>query len=235
MRTFLTVIVTALLTSMGWFVAVKAGFVGPAPETAQAEAAAPETIEPNPVHDSEVSVAEAGLDRRDTLRLDPEADPQTRAANSIEIGPAGLAVPVAGVSPEALVDTFTQARAGGARRHDAIDIMAPRGTPVISASAGVIEKLYFSEGGGGISAYVRSNDKRWIYYYAHLDAYADGLKEGQRIGIGDPIGTVGSTGNAAADAPHLHFAIHRMEPEEGWWEGRPVNPYPLLAGSDAAG
>ena len=113
--------------------------------------------------------------------------------------------------------------------------MAARGTPVVSASDGIVEKLYFSEGGGGTSAYVRSNDKRWIYYYAHLDAYAPNLAEGQRIGIGDPIGTVGSTGNAAEDAPHLHFAIHRMEPEEGWWEGRPVNPYPLLAGSDAAG
>ena len=147
-----------------------------------------------------------------------------------EIGPSGLAIPVAGIRAAQLTDTYSQARAGGARVHDAIDIMAPRGTPVVAAAAGTVEKLYFSRGGGGITAYVRSPDGRWVYYYAHLDAYAPGLREGQVLRRGDPIGTVGSTGNASAAGPHLHFAIAHMGPNDRFWEGRPINPYPLLAG-----
>ena len=147
----------------------------------------------------------------------------------VEIMPSGLAIPVAGIGPGQLSDTFTQARAGG-RPHDAIDIMAPRGTPVVAAADGTLEKLYFSHGGGGITAYVRSPDRNWTYYYAHLDAYAPGLREGQRLRRGDPVGTVGSTGNANPAGPHLHFAIHAMGPGESWWQGRAVNPYPLLAG-----
>ena len=144
------------------------------------------------------------------------------------VAPSGLAVPVAGIRPGQLTDTFTQARAGG-RPHDAIDIMAPAGTPVIAAAEGTVEKLYFSHGGGGITAYVRSPDRRWMYYYAHLQAYAAGLHEGQRVARGDPIGLVGSTGNANPAGPHLHFAINRMAADERWWQGTPVNPYPLLA------
>ncbi|NCP12386.1 MAG: M23 family metallopeptidase [Sphingomonadales bacterium] len=139
-----------------------------------------------------------------------------------------LIVPVAGVRPGDLVDTFTQARAGGARVHDAIDIMAADGTPVVAAAGGRVEKLFYSKGGGGITAYVRSPDQNWVYYYAHLRDYAPGLKEGRTIARGDPIGTVGHSGNASAEGPHLHFAIHRMEDGEGWWQGTPVNPYPLL-------
>jgi len=147
-----------------------------------------------------------------------------------EIAPSGLAIPVAGIAAGQLTDTYSQARAGGVRIHDAIDIMAPRGTPVIAAAEGTVEKLYFSRGGGGITAYVRSADGRWMYYYAHLDAYAAGLHEGQRVARGDPIGAVGSTGNASAEGPHLHFAINAMAPNDRWWQGRPINPYPLLAG-----
>lgn len=145
------------------------------------------------------------------------------------VGPGGLAIPVAGITQRDLIDTYTQSRGGGARVHNAIDIMAPTGTPVIAAAPGTVEKLYFSEGGGGISAYVRSEDGQWIYYYAHLDAYAAGLKEGQKVARGDPIGTVGATGNANPAGPHLHFAVNRMAAGERWHEGTPVNPYPLLA------
>jgi murein DD-endopeptidase MepM/ murein hydrolase activator NlpD len=148
------------------------------------------------------------------------------------VSPAGLALPVAGIRPEQLSDTFTQARAGG-RVHDAIDIMAPRGTPVIAAAEGTVEKLYFSHGGGGITVYVRSPDRAWIYYYAHLDGYAPGLAEGQQIRRGDPVGFVGSTGDASPEAPHLHFAIMHMSPADRWWQGTAINPYPLLAGRDA--
>lgn len=146
-------------------------------------------------------------------------------------GPTGLAIPVIGVTRSDLVDTFSQARANGARNHDAIDIMADAGTPVVAAAPGRLEKLFFSEGGGGISAYVRSRDGRWSYYYAHLQDYAPGLREGRTLRQGDRIGTVGSTGNANPAAPHLHFAIQRMAPGEKWYDGTAINPYPLLAGS----
>ena len=199
----LTAIVTAILTSLFWIAAFNLGRGG---EVAGGEAAPGNVV---------------------TETTEPDADPQ------LVVGPGGLALPVAGIRPEALSDTYTQARAGGARVHDAIDIMAPAGTPVVAAAEGTVEKLFFSEGGGGITAYVRSPDRRWIYYYAHLQAYAPGLREGQGIARGDPIGTVGSTGNASPDGPHLHFAVHRMEPDESWHEGRPVNPYPLLAGAAA--
>ena len=152
---------------------------------------------------------------------------RNRAA--VAVTPSGLAVPVAGIRPERLTDTFSAARSGG-RVHNAIDIMAPRGTPVVAATDGVVERLHFSQGGGGITIYVRSPDRAWTYYYAHLDAYAPGLHEGQRVRRGDPIGLVGSTGNAAAAGPHLHFAVNRMGPTDRWWQGTPVNPYPLLAG-----
>jgi len=145
-------------------------------------------------------------------------------------GPSGLVIPVLGIRPEQLSDTFSQARAGGARVHDAIDIMAPRGTPVVAAAEGTVEKLFFSNGGGGITAYVRSPDRAWIYYYAHLNGYAPGLTEGRQVRRGDLIGFVGSTGNANPDGPHLHFAIAHMGPADRFWQGTPINPYPLLAG-----
>jgi murein DD-endopeptidase MepM/ murein hydrolase activator NlpD len=156
-------------------------------------------------------------------------EPAAEARPPLVLGPGGLAIPVAGVKADQLLDTFTQARSGG-RVHDAIDIMAPRGTPVLASAPGTLEKLFFSKGGGGITAYVRSTDGRWLYYYAHLNAYAPGLHEGQAIKQGDLIGRVGSTGNASPAGPHLHFAIYRMEKGEKWYDGTAINPYPLLAG-----
>lgn len=170
--------------------------------------------------------AKVGIDRSDNA---PRVI--TAAAGPAIIGPSGLAVPVVGIAPGDLVDTFTQSRAGGNRVHNAIDIMAERGRPVISATDGVVEKLYFSRGGGGITAYIRSTDGRWMHYYAHLDAYATSLRQGQRIRRGDPIGTVGISGNANPAGPHLHYAVYQMQPGERWWQGQPVNPYPLLAGT----
>ena len=169
------------------------------------------------------------------VTVDPKAQPPVTLAEGIWVGPAGLAIPVEGIRPRQLSDTFTQARAGGARTHDAIDIMAAEGTPVLAASDGTVEKLFFSEGGGGITIYVRSPDQRWTYYYAHLQSYAPGLAEGQQVKRGQVIGRVGHTGNANAAGPHLHFAINRMEPGEHWWQGRAINPYPLLAGKGVSG
>ncbi|HTG79131.1 MAG TPA: M23 family metallopeptidase, partial [Sphingomicrobium sp.] len=162
--------------------------------------------------------------------VDEKGVPSVTVAEGVVVGPSGLAIPVAGVKPGELIDTYTQARAGGQRIHDAIDIMAAEGTPVIAAAPGKVEKLFFSNGGGGITAYVRSDDGRWIYYYAHLLSYAPGLAEGQKVARGSPIGLVGHTGNANPSGPHLHFAIFRMNPGERWWQGVPINPYPLLAG-----
>ncbi len=162
--------------------------------------------------------------------VDTNAQPPVTIAEGVIVGPAGLAVPVAGVKPGQLVDTYTQARAGGARLHDAIDIMAPDGKPVVAAADGIVEKLFDSGGGGGITVYVRSPDQRWIYYYAHLQGYAPGLAEGQRVKRGQLLGRVGHTGNANPSGPHLHFAINRMQPGEKWYQGTPINPYPLLAG-----
>jgi murein DD-endopeptidase MepM/ murein hydrolase activator NlpD len=155
-------------------------------------------------------------------------------AEGLVVGPAGLAIPVEGVKPADLVDTFTAARAGG-RAHDALDIMAPEGTPVIAAAPGTVAKLFFSKGGGGNTIYIRSDDGKWMYYYAHLQGYAPGLAEGQHIRQGQVIARVGQTGNASAQGPHLHFAINEMAPGEQWWEGDPINPYPLLAGKQVSG
>lgn len=145
--------------------------------------------------------------------------------------PAGaLRIPVSGTRASELVDTFSQARAAGARRHDAIDIMAPRGTPVLAATDGMVEKLFLSRDGGN-TVYQRSPDGRMILYYAHLDGYAPDLREGQVLRRGEPLGFVGNTGNANPAAPHLHFAVMLTSPQARWFEAAtPVNPYPLLAG-----
>ena len=170
----------------------------------------------------------------DTAVVNPAGPVGPVAIPSVTVGPGGLAIPVAGVKARDLVDTFTQARAGGARVHDAIDIMAATGTPIVSVAPGTVEKLYFSNGGGGTSVYVRSEDGQYNYYYAHLSAYAPGLHEGQRMRRGTPIGYVGFSGNANPAGPHLHFAINRMAPGQKWYNGTPINPYPLLAGKPAA-
>jgi murein DD-endopeptidase MepM/ murein hydrolase activator NlpD len=169
------------------------------------------------------------------VTIDANAQPPVTIAEGVTVGPAGLAIPVAGITGEQLSDTYTQARAGGARLHDAIDIMAPNGTPVVAAADGTVEKLFFSQGGGGLTAYIRSSDRRWSYYYAHLQGYAPGLAEGQKVKRGQLIGRVGFTGNANPAGPHLHFAINRMQPGEKWYNGSPINPYPLLAGKKVKG
>lgn len=133
------------------------------------------------------------------------------------------AIPVQGTTAAQLSDTYTQARAGGAA-HEALDIMAPRGTPVLAVEDGRVAKL-FSSVPGGITLYQFDPDGNYAYYYAHLDRYADGMAEGASVRKGQVIGYVGSTGNASPDAPHLHFAIFRLGPERQWWRGAPLNPY----------
>lgn len=142
----------------------------------------------------------------------------------------GLIVPVVGVTLQNLASTFSQPRAGGTRMHEALDIMAPAGTPIVAAASGTIEKLFLSEDGGK-TIYIRSSDGRIIYYYAHLQDYRPGLADGQVIRAGERLGSVGSTGNAGPSGPHLHFAIMRTAPEAKWWEpSTPLDPFPLLRG-----
>lgn len=139
---------------------------------------------------------------------------------------ARLLVPVQGVKPTDLVDTFDQPR-GNQRHHEALDIMAPKGTPVLAADDGKVVKLFESKP-GGLTVYQFDPSEKVAYYYAHLDRYADGLKEGMTVKRGDVLGYVGVTGNADPDAPHLHFAVVELTPEKQWWKGTPLNPFPLL-------
>ena len=134
-----------------------------------------------------------------------------------------LTLPVQGVTAVQLTDTYTQARAAGVP-HEALDIMAARGTPVLAVEDGPVAKL-FSSKPGGITIYQFDPGSRYAYYYAHLDRYADGLAEGVNLRKGQVIGYVGSTGNASPDAPHLHFALFKLGPERQWWRGTPLNPF----------
>lgn len=137
-----------------------------------------------------------------------------------------LIIPVAGVRPDQLLDTFTDSRSEG-RTHDAIDIMAPAETPVLAAADGQVQKLWLSER-GGTSIYQISADQKMIFYYAHLARYADGLTEGKQVRQGETIAYVGDTGNAGAGNYHLHFSIAIVSDPKRYWEGTNINPYPLL-------
>ena len=136
-----------------------------------------------------------------------------------------IVIPVAGIRVEELKDNFGDARSG--HTHGAIDIMAPRGTPVLAAVDGTIRKLFTSRA-GGLTIYEFDRGGNMSYYYAHLDHYVDGLREGREVHRGDVIGYVGSTGNAPAHAPHLHFAISVLPATKEWWKGEAINPYPIL-------
>ena len=136
-----------------------------------------------------------------------------------------LMIPVKGVKATELQPTFHAER--GTRKHEALDLLAPKGTPVLAVEDGEIAKLFYSVRGGK-TIYQFDRSGRYCYYYAHLDSYAGGLAEKQRVSQGQVIGYVGSTGNAKADAPHLHFAIFKLTPEQRWWEGTPIDPYPAL-------
>jgi murein DD-endopeptidase MepM/ murein hydrolase activator NlpD len=137
-----------------------------------------------------------------------------------------LLVPVQGVTRAALQDTFKDARSQG-RVHDAIDILAPRNTPILAVEAGRIVKLFTSDK-GGLTVYQFDPTDTYSYYYAHLERYAPGLAEGNPVTRGQILGYVGTSGNAPPDTPHLHFAITQLTPQKNWWQGQPINPYPIL-------
>ena len=154
----------------------------------------------------------------------PSANNQ--ASPTINDAPPPLIVPVVGVRPDQLRDTFSEARSEG-RVHDAIDIPAPLGTPVVAAADGTIVKLFQSDR-GGTTIYQLSTDSRFIFYYAHLDRYAEGLAEGHLVRQGEIIAYVGDTGNAGAGNYHLHFSVAVVSDPKKYWQGVNINPYPLL-------
>ncbi len=158
----------------------------------------------------------------------PFPSPPATPFEGFALGREPLVMPVEGAKAVDLRDSFEEKR--GSHRHEAIDILAPRGTPVIAAVDGSIEKLFTSKQ-GGLTVYEFDRARNTCYYYAHLDRYADGVKEGQLVHRGDRLGYVGSTGDASAEAPHLHFAIFQLGPEKRWWIGTPINPYPFLLGT----
>jgi murein DD-endopeptidase MepM/ murein hydrolase activator NlpD len=133
-----------------------------------------------------------------------------------------LAIPVRGLEADDLASSFDDAR--GSRRHQAIDILAPRGTDVLAVEDGKIAKLFTSDA-GGLTLYQFDSSETFVYYYAHLDSYAPGLKEGSSVRRGDVLGAVGTTGNAPKNTPHLHFAISKLDPDKRWWGGTALDPY----------
>ena len=137
-----------------------------------------------------------------------------------------LLIPVAGVGPERIEDTFTAAR-DGERQHNAVDILAPRNTPILAADDGVILRMS-SNALGGITIFAADVDRQFVYYYAHLDHYDPAMYAGRKLTKGDTIGYVGTTGNAPKDVPHLHFQIMRWPADGKYWVGEPINPYPFL-------
>lgn len=138
-----------------------------------------------------------------------------------------LTLPVDGVGRDRLIDSFAEPRGAGTRRPRAVDILAPRGTPVRAVEGGTIARLDVSAA-GGISVYQFDSSERYCYYYAHLDRYAPGLKEGAAVARGEVIGYVGTTGNAPRNTPHLHFAIYRLSEAKRWSAATALNPYPVF-------
>jgi len=143
-----------------------------------------------------------------------------------ELRQRSLTLPVQGIRKDQLQDTFRDKR-GSSRVHEALDVLAPRNTPVLAVEDGTIAKLFLSEA-GGITIYQFDPEGHYAYYYAHLERYADGLKEGAAIKRGQVLGYVGTTGNAPRDTPHLHFAIFKLTSDKKWWEGSAIDPYSVL-------
>jgi murein DD-endopeptidase MepM/ murein hydrolase activator NlpD len=158
--------------------------------------------------------------------LSPTAEPAIGANPLADLRDRQLQMPLREVTREELRDSFDETR-GSTRRHEAIDIMAPRNTPVLAVEDGTIARLFLSKA-GGITVYQFDPTLTYVYYYAHLERYADGLREGDRVRAGQILGSVGTSGNAPKDTPHLHFAIFRLTDKKRWWEGSPIDPYEVL-------
>jgi murein DD-endopeptidase MepM/ murein hydrolase activator NlpD len=181
----------------------------------------PGSLPPAPVVPTDLSEADLPL-RPVQTASDAATAPTSAAATAPK-----LLIPVEGMKLAQLSDNFDQPR-GAERHHEALDIMAPKGTKVLAVADGKVAKLFDSKA-GGLTIYQFDPSDKLAYYYAHLDKYADGLKEGAEIKRGDVIGYVGVTGNSSPTAPHLHFAVFELTPEKQWWKGTPLNPFPMMA------
>jgi len=163
-------------------------------------------------------------------RLDPHTAGESQGLPTIGRDPIAelrrhhLRLPIEGVDVDAMESGFGERRGGGERGHEAVDILAPRHTPVHAVEGGRIAKLFFSKA-GGTTIYQFDPTERYCYYYAHLQRYAADLREGQEVSAGDVIGYVGTSGNAPPDTPHLHFGIFELTDARRWWEGKPLDPY----------
>ena len=226
----LTIIITATLTSAVWIVA--GGSLIELADQRSDTATIAQTHEAAPAEQI-IAATPVSLSSQQGLQDSPAPDGVPVTARP-EPGEATLMIPVKNVRAIDLSDTFLDQRDGAARLHEAIDIAAPTGTAVVAAAPGVIEKIFASKVGGN-TIYVRSTDRRTIHVYGHLDSFAQGLNEGQRIRRGQRLGEVGSandTGEGESEGPHLHFAMLRTTADADWWEpANAVNPYPLLTQS----
>jgi len=148
------------------------------------------------------------------------------APEAMDLTARRLTIPVSGFPADKLVRSYDESRSGQ-RQHEAIDILAPRNTPVVAVEDGTVAKLFNSKA-GGLTLYQFDPSQQFSYYYAHLDRYAEGIKEGDRVRRGQLLGYVGTSGNAPKDTPHLHFAVYRLTSEKRWWEGTPIDPYDIL-------
>lgn len=228
MKWLITFIIGALVGAAILFVALQDVPETPAPAVTAATPAAPGIpasqidgqLPPAPVVTPNLEDADL------PLRPTPEGTAAAGAATPATM-PGKLLVPVQGIKSAQLTDTFYQPR-GEQRQHEALDIMAPTGTPVIAVADGKVVKLFQSKP-GGLTVYQFDPSEQFAYYYAHLDRYADGIAEGMEVKRGTVIGYVGVTGNSDPNAPHLHFAVVALTAEKQWWKGTPINPFPLMS------
>lgn len=172
-----------------------------------------------------IPMVPAEMAAEESMAGEPMLKPMPALNEPVSLAPDAVIIPVVGVRRADLRPMFAERR--GSRQHRAIDIAAARATPVLAAIDGTVGKLFLSKP-GGITIYQYDPTKRWIYYYAHLDAYAPGLAEGQALRRGDVIGYVGTSGNAPPNAPHLHFSIEKLTEPGKWWQSEPIDPYPIL-------
>jgi len=228
MKWLITFVLGVLVGAAILFVALQDVPEKPAPEVAATVPAAPGIpasqiegqLPPAPVVVPNLEDADL------PLRPTPDATAAAGSAAPTSM-PGKLLVPVQGIKSAQLSDTFDQPR-GEQRQHEALDIMAPTGTPVVAVADGKVAKLFHSKP-GGLTVYQFDPTGQFAYYYAHLDRYADGIAEGMEVKRGTLIGYVGVTGNSDPNAPHLHFAVVALTPEKQWWKGTPLNPFPLMS------
>jgi peptidoglycan LD-endopeptidase LytH len=179
------------------------------------------------------------------VRAAPAAAPESRVTSGAvatsgrrssidDLHGRDLRVPIDGVNLESIKGGFAERRDSGGRPHEAVDMLAPRNTPVHAVEDGTIAKLFFSKAGGN-TIYQYDPSGRFCYYYAHLERYADRLRDGDRVSRGDVIGFVGTSGNAPPNTPHLHFAVFELTADRHWWQGQAIDPYLVFTGTQAAG